>query len=177
MSRRPYLPIVAAILVCLMCAGAAAQEGTKNVLAYRGEQPARAAHGMVVTVHHLASDTGLEILRQGGNAVDAAVAAGFALAVVHPIAGNLGGGGFLLLRTRDGKSTFIDFREKAPLAATEAMYQDAKGNVIPDASLLGYRSIATPGSVAGLAYAEKKYGRLGLKRVIAPAIKLANDGF
>ena len=137
----------------------------------------RAAHGMVVSVHHLASDAGLAVLREGGNAVDAAVATGFALAVVHPIAGNLGGGGFLLLRKHHGKSTFIDFREKAPLAATETMYQDAKGNVIPDASLTGYRSIATPGSVAGLVYAEKQYGKLGLKRVIAPAIRLAAEGF
>ena len=137
----------------------------------------RAQHGMVVSVHHLASDAGVEVLREGGNAVDAAVATGFALAVVHPAAGNLGGGGFLLLRTHDGKSTFIDFREKAPLAATETMYQDAKGDVIPDASILGYRSIATPGSVAGLAYAERKYGKLGLKRVMAPAIALAAKGF
>ena len=94
-----------------------AQEGTTNALAYRGEEPVRAKHGMVVSVHHLASDAGVEILRAGGNAVDAAVATGFALAVVHPIAGNLGGGGFLLLRTHDGKTTFIDYREKAPLAA------------------------------------------------------------
>lgn len=132
---------------------------------------------MMVSVHHLASDAGVDMLRQGGNAVDAAVATGFALAVVHPIAGNLGGGGFLLLRTHDGKATFIDFREKAPLAATETMYQDAKGDVIPDASVTGYRAIATPGSVAGLVYAERKYGKLGLKRVMAPAIHLASDGF
>jgi gamma-glutamyltranspeptidase / glutathione hydrolase len=156
---------------------ASAQENRTSAIAWRGEQPVRGRHGMVVSVHHLASDAGLEILRAGGNAVDAAVATGFALAVVHPIAGNLGGGGFLLLHTHDGKSTFIDFREKAPLAATETMYQDANGNVIPEASVVGYRSIATPGSVAGLAYAEKKYGRLGLKRVIAPAIKLAAEGF
>ncbi len=155
----------------------AAQQAAPNALSYRGEQPVRAQHGMVVSVHHLASDAGVEILRAGGNAVDAAVATGFALAVVHPIAGNLGGGGFLLLRTHDGKSTFIDYREKAPLAATETMYLDAQGNVIPDASVIGYRSIATPGSVAGLAYAEKKYGKLGLKRVMAPAISLARDGF
>ncbi len=156
------------------------QEGS-HVLAYKDEQPARATHGMVVTVHHLASDAGLDILRAGGNAVDAAVATGFALAVVHPSAGNLGGGGFLLLRTHDGRSTFIDYREKAPLAATETMYQDAKGNVLPDtdlrSSIIGYRSIATPGSVAGLAYAERTYGKLGLARVMAPAIKLAREGF
>jgi len=152
-----------------------------HVLAYKSEQPVRARHGMVVSVHHLASDAGLAMLREGGNAVDAAVATGFALAVVHPIAGNLGGGGFLLLRTHDGKATFIDFREKAPLAATEAMYQDAQGNVLPETSLLssviGYRSIATPGSVAGLVYAERKYGKLGLQRVMAPAIQLASEGF
>jgi gamma-glutamyltranspeptidase/glutathione hydrolase len=135
-----------------------AQEDARNVIPYRDEQPARAIHGMVVSVHHLAADAGVEVLREGGNAVDAAVATGFALAVVHPAAGNLGGGGFLLLRTHDGHATFIDFREKAPLAATETMYQDAHGEVIPDASVIGYRSIATPGSVAGLVYAERKYG-------------------
>ncbi len=179
MNRRPSFPILAACLAAasLLPSAALAQEGTRNVLSYRGEQPTRAHHGMVVSVHHLASDAGVEVLREGGNAVDAAVATGFALAVVHPIAGNLGGGGFLLLRTHDGKSTFIDFREKAPLAATETMYQDAKGNVIPDASVVGYRSIATPGSVAGLAYAEHKYGKLGLARVMAPAIQLASEGF
>jgi gamma-glutamyltranspeptidase/glutathione hydrolase len=145
--------------------------------AYLDELPVRARHGMVVSVHHLASDAGLAVLREGGNAVDAAVATGFALAVVHPAAGNLGGGGFLLLRTREGKMTFLDYREKAPLAATETMYQGAKGEVIEDASVLGYRSIATPGSVAGLVYAERKYGKLGLKRAMAPAIELARDGF
>ncbi len=178
-SRFPALVLLAAsaYFAILAPATSVAQEGTTSVLSYRGEQPVRAQHGMVVSVHHLASDAGVEILRQGGNAVDAAVATGFALAVVHPIAGNLGGGGFLLLRTHDGKATFIDYREKAPLAATETMYQDAQGNVIPNASVVGYRSIATPGSVAGLVYSEKKYGKLGLKRVMAPAIQLARDGF
>lgn len=173
------LPVVAALTgaVLSVVPPAAAQEGTQNVLPYMSEQPVRARHGMVVSVHHLASDAGLEVLREGGNAVDAAVATGFALAVVHPIAGNLGGGGFLLLRMHDGESTFIDYREKAPLAATETMYQDKKGNVIPDASVIGYRSIATPGSVAGMVYAEREYGKLGLKRVMAPAIKLASEGF
>jgi len=135
----------------------------------------------VVSVHHLASDAGLDVLREGGNAVDAAVATGFALAVVHPAAGNLGGGGFMLLRTHDGHATFIDYREKAPLAATETMYQDAHGNVFPadspESSIIGYRSIATPGSVAGMVYAERKYGKLGLARVMAPAIQLAENGF
>jgi gamma-glutamyltranspeptidase/glutathione hydrolase len=157
------------------------QQDSAHVLAYKDQQPVRASHGMVVSVHHLASDAGLEVLGAGGNAVDAAVATGFALAVVHPAAGNLGGGGFLLLRLHDGKSTFIDFREKAPLAASETMYQDARGNVLPEtnlqSSVIGYRSIATPGSVAGLVYAEQKYGKMGLRRVMAPAIRLATDGF
>jgi gamma-glutamyltranspeptidase / glutathione hydrolase len=179
MKQRPLFPFLAAIIAAthFIPANCIAQEGSKNVLPYRGEQPARALHGMVVSVHHLASDAGVEVLRAGGNAVDAAVATGFALAVVHPVAGNLGGGGFLLLRTHDGNSTFIDFREKAPLAASETMYQDDKGSVIPDASVVGYRAIATPGSVAGLVYAERKYGKLGLTRVMAPAIKLASEGF
>jgi len=162
-------PFISALLV--------AQESATNSIAYRDEQPVRARHGMVVSIHHLASDAGVEVLREKGNAVDAAVATGFALAVVYPAAGNLGGGGFLLLRTHDGKTTFIDFREKAPLAATETMYQDAKGQVIPSASTLGYRAIATPGSVAGLVYAERRYGKLGIQKVLAPAIKLAAEGF
>jgi gamma-glutamyltranspeptidase/glutathione hydrolase len=169
MIRRSFFPLlIAALFVPLL---ASAQSDVRD------DQPVRAQHGMVVSVHHLASDAGLEMLRTGGNAVDAAVATGFALAVVHPAAGNLGGGGFLLLRAHDGKTTFIDFREKAPLLATETMYEDAGGNVVPNSSLLGYRSIATPGSVAGLVYAERKYGKLGLRRVIAPAIHLASEGF
>jgi gamma-glutamyltranspeptidase/glutathione hydrolase len=173
---RTWLPTILASSTALVIPSPA-QQSPANTIPYLTEQPVRAQHGMVVSVHHLASDAGVAILRQGGNAVDAAVATGFALAVVHPIAGNLGGGGFMLLRTHDGKTTFIDYREQAPLAATENMYLDAQGNVIPDASVHGLRSIATPGSVAGLAYAEKKYGRLGLKKVMAPAIALARDGF
>jgi gamma-glutamyltranspeptidase / glutathione hydrolase len=144
-------------------------------------RPTHAPHAMVASVHELASRAGVEMLRFGGNAVDAAVATGFALAVVHPQAGNLGGGGFLLLRNAGGETHFIDFREKAPAAATENMYLDAQGNVIPESSkessVVGYKSIGVPGSVAGLVYAEKKYGKLSLGKVIAPAIKLARDGF
>src|SRR4030088_2553181 len=144
-------------------------------------RPTHAPHAMVATVHELASRAGVEMLRSGGNAVDAAVATGFALAVVHPQAGNLGGGGFLLLRKANGDTHFIDFRERAPAAATENMYLDAHGNVIPesskDSSVVGYRSVGVPGSVAGLVYAEKKYGKLSLEKVIAPAIKLAHGGF
>jgi gamma-glutamyltranspeptidase/glutathione hydrolase len=144
-------------------------------------RPTHAPHAIVTSVHELASQAGVEMLRSGGNAVDAAVATGFALAVVHPQAGNLGGGGFLLLRSANGKTHFIDFREKAPAAATENMYLDAQGNVIPDSSkdssVVGYRSVGVPGTVAGLVYAEKQYGKLSLGKVIAPAIKLARDGF
>jgi gamma-glutamyltranspeptidase / glutathione hydrolase len=177
---RPHA-FLRALFLGLALAGCLAHTAAGQAIPYKDEQPVRAPHGMVVSVHHLASDAGVDILKAGGNAVDAAVATGFALAVVHPIAGNLGGGGFLLLRTRDGHATFIDFREQAPLAASADMYLDARGDVLPgdnlQSSLTGYRAIATPGSVAGLAYAEKKYGKLGLAKVIAPAIKLAEDGF
>ena len=118
---------------------------------------------MVVSVHHLATDAGVEILREGGNAVDAAVATGFALAVVHPEAGNIGGGGFMLFACKTAKSTFIDYREKAPLAATTNMYLDAQGNVIPEASIVGYRGdrCSWLGSRHGVR--GEKYGRLDLE--------------
>ena len=139
--------------------------------------PVHAPHAMVASVHELASRAGVEMMQAGGNAVDAAVATGFALAVVHPQAGNLGGGGFMLIRSTDGVTHFIDYREKAPAAATANMYLDAQGNVIENASLVGYKAIGVPGSVAGMAYALKKFGKLPLERVMAPAIKLARDGF
>ena len=138
---------------------------------------AHAKHAIVVSVHKLASDAGVEVMRAGGNAVDAAVATGFALAVVHPQAGNLGGGGFMLVRFANGKVKFLDYREKAAAAATRDMYLDAKGEVIKDASLVGYRAVAVPGSVAGMAYAQKQWGKLSLKRVMEPAIRLAKEGF
>ncbi|HXJ89968.1 MAG TPA: gamma-glutamyltransferase [Candidatus Binatia bacterium] len=140
-------------------------------------RPVHAQHGMVVSVHDLASQVGAETLQAGGNAVDAAVATGFALAVVHPPAGNIGGGGFMLIRMADGATHFVDYREKAPAAATRDMYLDSKGNVIEGASEYGYKSIGVPGSVAGMVYAEKKFGKLTLRQVIAPAIKLAREGF
>ena len=139
--------------------------------------PVHAQHGVVVSVHDLASQVGVEILKEGGNAIDAAVATGFALAVVHSPAGNIGGGGFMLIRMADGKTHFLDYREKAPAAATRDMYLDAQGNVIPGASEFGYKAIGVPGSVAGMVYAENKFGKLTLKQVVAPAIKLARGGF
>jgi gamma-glutamyltranspeptidase/glutathione hydrolase len=141
-----------------------------------GLRPVHARKAMVVSVHAEASRVGVDIMRQGGNAVDAAVATGFALAVVHPAAGNIGGGGFMLLRKANGELHFLDFREKAPKAATRNMYLDAQGNVIPKASLIGYKAIGVPGSVAGLVYAEQHWGKLSLKAVMTPAIKLARMG-
>jgi gamma-glutamyltranspeptidase/glutathione hydrolase len=139
--------------------------------------PVSTHHAMVVSVHHRASDAGVAMLREGGNAVDAAVATGFALAVVYPEAGNIAGGGFMLIRLQNGKSTFIDYREKAPQSATADMYLNASGEVTKDASTVGYRAMGVPGSVAGMVYAEKKYGKLDLKRVMAPSIRLARDGY
>jgi gamma-glutamyltranspeptidase/glutathione hydrolase len=144
--------------------------------------PAHAQHAMVTTIHHDATDAGVQILREGGNAVDAAVAVGFALAVVYPAAGNIGGGGFMLIRPGSnklagGQPHFLDYREKAPAAASANMYLDAQGNVIPKMSMQGAKASGVPGTVAGLAYAEKTYGRLGLAKVMAPAIKLARDGY
>lgn len=167
-------PLTALLILCSFCASPA----TSIAAAL---SPTHAPHAMVTSVHQLASQAGVEMLRSGGNAIDAAVATGFALAVVHPQAGNLGGGGFLLLRNADGKSHFIDFREKAPAAATETMYLDAHGNVLPESnkqsSIVGYKAIGVPGSVAGLVYAEKQYGKLSIEKAMAPAIKLARDGF
>ena len=145
--------------------------------AFAATRPVHAQHAMVVSVHELASQAGVEILQAGGNAVDAAVATGFALAVVHSPAGNIGGGGFMLIRMADGKTHFLDYREKAPAAATCDMYLDAQGNVIEGASEYGYKAVGVPGSVAGMVTAEKKFGKLTLKQVMAPAIKLARDGF
>lgn len=139
--------------------------------------PERAKNGMVVSSHTIASRVGVEILRQGGNAVDAAVAVGYALSVVYPTAGNLGGGGFMLIRFPDGTATTIDFREIAPQKAHREMFLDAQGEIIPGLSTLGHLACGVPGSVAGLNYALAKYGTLPLKQVLKPAIKLARHGF
>lgn len=137
--------------------------------------PVRARHVVVASSHPRASTVGAQIMREGGNAVDAAVTVGFALAVVHPEAGNLGGGGFMLYRAANGEFHFLDFREKAPAAATRDMYLDKQGNVSLD-SQLGYRAAGVPGSVAGMVEAERRWGKLGLAKVMAPAIRLARDG-
>jgi len=141
------------------------------------KQAVRAAHGMVVTDEELGSQVGVEILKRGGNAVDAAVATAFALAVVEPAAGNIGGGGFMLIRLADGKTTFLDYRETAPGKATRDMYIGKDGKLDEEASVIGYRSVAVPGTVAGLELALKTYGTMKLADVMAPAIRLAEGGF
>lgn len=139
--------------------------------------PVGGVHGMVVTAHQLATKVGVDVLKRGGNAVDAAVAVGYTLAVVYPAAGNLGGGGFMTIQMADGRKTFIDFREKAPLAATADMYLDRTGNVIKGASTKGHLAVGVPGSVAGLEYARAKYGTRPRGALIAPAIAFADRGF
>jgi gamma-glutamyltranspeptidase/glutathione hydrolase len=139
-------------------------------------QPEHAKHAMVVTQEPLAADVGLRVLQAGGNAIDAAVAVGFALAVTYPYAGNIGGGGFLLAHLADGRATFIDFREKAPLAASRNMYLDSKGNVTED-SLVGWRAAGVPGTVRGLELAHQKYGRKPWAELVNPAIQLASEGY
>ncbi|HXJ93064.1 MAG TPA: gamma-glutamyltransferase [Terriglobia bacterium] len=142
-----------------------------------GLQPVARRHGMVASSEPNATEAGVEILKAGGNAVDAAVAVGFALAVTHPFAGNIGGGGFMLVRLASGDSAFVDYREEAPGDASHNMYLDSSGNPIPGASLVGALASGVPGTVAGLALAEQKYGKLGLRRVMQPAIRLASSGF
>ncbi|HEY1527236.1 MAG TPA: gamma-glutamyltransferase [Candidatus Angelobacter sp.] len=167
------MTVLRKLLICklVVCCVAAAELGHAQ-----GLRPVHARKAIVVSVHQQASQVGADILRQGGNAVDAAVATGFALAVVHPAAGNIGGGGFMLLRKANGEVHFLDFREKAPKAASREMYLDAQGNVIPKASLIGYKAIGVPGSVAGLVYAEQHWGKLSLGTVMQPAIRLARLG-
>ncbi|MBS0444417.1 MAG: gamma-glutamyltransferase [Proteobacteria bacterium] len=141
------------------------------------QAPVAAEHGMVVSAQHLATQVGVDVLKEGGNAIDAAVAVGYALAVVYPAAGNLGGGGFMTIQLADGRKTFLDFREKAPLGATPNMYLDKDGNVIKGASTTGHLAVGVPGTVSGLETARAKYGTLPRKALIAPAIAYAERGF
>jgi gamma-glutamyltranspeptidase/glutathione hydrolase len=136
-----------------------------------------AEHGMVVTAHRLASEVGVQVLSAGGNAIDAAVAVGYALAVVDPCCGNIGGGGFMTIHLADGRETFINFRETAPAAASAAMYLDSAGKPIDELSRYGYRAAGVPGTVMGLDRAATKYGRWTRAALIAPAIALAREGF
>src|SRR5882762_9206630 len=139
-------------------------------------QPLRARHGMVVAMEATAADVGVAVLQKGGNAVDAAVAVGFAMAVTHPFAGNIGGGGYMLIRLADGRTTFIDFRERAPEKASRNMYLDAKGELTKE-SIEGWRSSGVPGTVRGFEIAVSKYGRRTWADNMAPAVGLASKGF
>ncbi|MBA2731921.1 MAG: gamma-glutamyltransferase [Acidobacteria bacterium] len=173
-----------ALLMCaLMCAPSSSFSQTTvtraSVAGWR--EPVRAPLAMVASTSRLASQIGVDVMKRGGNAVDAAVAVAFALAVVYPEAGNLGGGGFMLIRFRDGKTIAIDYREVAPLAATRDMYLDARGEVIKGegSSTVGYRAPGVPGTVAGMELALKKYGsgKFTWRQLIEPARKLAVQGF
>lgn len=169
------------VLIAGLCLSAVAAPPAAAPVSYGVEtdvhHPVRARHGMVATVDALATQVGVDILKQGGNAVDAAVAVGYALAVTHPQAGNLGGGGFMLLRTKDGKTTAIDFREMAPEKATRDMFLDEQGNADSKKSLTSPLASGTPGTVAGFSLALNKYGSMPLNKVIQPAFRLAQDGF
>lgn len=166
---------------CCWQGAAAAQPAAAPPVSYGVDadtfHPVKERNGMVASVDALATQVGVDILQQGGNAVDAAVAVGFALAVTHPQAGNLGGGGFMLLRTVAGRTTAIDFREMAPVKASRDMFLDAQGNADSKLSLTSHLASGTPGSVAGFALAAQKYGTLPLSRLLQPAIKLARNGF
>jgi gamma-glutamyltranspeptidase/glutathione hydrolase len=158
-------------IACLWLVGAVSATHAASM------RPVAAENGMVVTAQHLATQVGVDVLKAGGSAVDAAVAVGYALAVVYPAAGNLGGGGFMTIRFADGRKTFLDFRETAPRAARADMYLDKDGNVIDGLSTTGWLAVGVPGSVWGLEYARKKYGTMTRDALIGPAIELAEDGF
>ena len=164
--------------------GMAAPAGNSQVAEFNGADvsqkfppPLEAEHGMAVSSQRDASKAGADILAAGGNAIDAAVAIGYALAVTHPCCGNIGGGGFATIHLANGKDTFINFREKAPMAATSTMYLDASGNVIPGLSLHGYKAVGVPGSVMGFQKMLDEYGTMTRAQVMAPAVKLADEGY
>jgi gamma-glutamyltranspeptidase / glutathione hydrolase len=183
MKKQNFLRFAAscAAMLCL-----SARLGAQNAAQYKEraetekawpKEAVRGAHGMVATDEELASRAGVEILQKGGNAVDAAVATAFALAVVEPAAGNIGGGGFMLVRMADGRTNFLDYRETAPGKATRDMYIKPDGKLDTEASVIGYQSVAVPGTVAGLELALKTYGTMKLADVMAPAMRLADGGF
>ena len=173
MNPASLSPLAGALVLSLSLALAGPSDGAAAASA----APVAADHGMVVTAQHLATEVGVDVLKKGGNAVDAAVAVGYALAVVYPAAGNLGGGGFMTLQLADGTKAFLDFRESAPLAATADMYLDAAGNVMRGATVRGHLAVAVPGTVSGLETALAKYGTMKRADLIAPAIRLAERGF
>jgi gamma-glutamyltranspeptidase / glutathione hydrolase len=165
---RKRFPVLLCLCLCLVLILAVPTSAAR--------QPVRARHGMVVAMESIAADVGVSVLQKGGNAVDAAVAVGFAMAVTHPFAGNLGGGGYMLIRLADGRTTFIDFRERAPERASRNMYLDAQGNLTRD-SIEGWRSSGVPGTVRGFEIAVNKYGKRKWAENLAPAVELASKGF
>jgi len=166
-----------AVIVAVAAAVALGLASAAGPVLAAAPAPVEGQRGMVVTAQHLASQVGLEVLKKGGNAVDAAVAVGYALAVTLPSAGNIGGGGFMLISLADGRDIFINFREKAPLAAHRDLYLDENGEVIPGASTDTYLGVGVPGTVMGLEYAREKYGTMSRQELMEPAIKLAREGF
>src|SRR5271154_1887191 len=178
-ARALSLATGALLLLAPLSRGQAAAEYRDHTQAAGSwpQQAVRAEHGMVASDEELGSQAGIEILKRGGNAVDGAVAVAFALAVVEPAAGNIGGGGFMLVRLADGRTTFFDYREIAPGKATRDMYIKPDGTLDKELSVIGYKAVAVPGTVAGLELALKTYGKLKLADVLAPAIHLAEDGF
>ena len=192
MAAAALAALPAAAFAALPAAQTAAGAGSKNaispealdssapptaVAALAHVHPVLARHAMVVSSQHLATEVGVKILKEGGNAIDAAVAVGYALAVVHPCCGNIGGGGFMVVHLASGRNLFLDFREKAPLKATPTMYQNAKGQVVPGRSTKTYLSVGVPGTVLGLDTALREYGTMSREKVMAPAIRLAREGY
>ena len=182
--RRVLSALTGISLLLAPTAGIGQQSANSNVTEFNGANvaqkfppPVEAPDGMAVSSQRDASKAGAEILAAGGNAIDAAVAVGYALAVVHPCCGNIGGGGFSTIHLANGKNTFINFREKAPAAASADMYLDADGNVIPELSIHGYKAIGVPGTVMGMERMLKEYGTMTRAQVMAPAIKLADEGY
>lgn len=175
--KRTYRLFVLPLFIGLLLISGLTPIKHQPLTPYAVPDPVRGEKGMVVSAHPEATKAGLDILQKGGNAVDAAVATGFALAVVYPVAGNIGGGGFMVIRDKNGKSTSFDYREKAPEAATRDMFLDEKGNFVATRSTKGYLANGVPGAVAGMLQAHAKQGKLPLSAVLAPAIRLASMGW
>jgi gamma-glutamyltranspeptidase/glutathione hydrolase len=175
------LLIALLLIVCIAVLGLlSAGLYLRHEYARKTQWPAAAVRGpqaMVVSDEEMADEAGIAILKEGGNAVDAAAAVGFALAVVEPAAGNIGGGGFMLVRLADGKTGFVDYREEAPQKSSRNMYQLPDGTFDPEGSTVGYRAVGVPGTIAGLALAVRTYGKLPLAKIMEPAIRLADAGF
>src|SRR5438034_9856147 len=173
--------IATAVLLATVAASVLFQPPTSVTSLAASREPVRARHGIVASTNEVASKVGVDIMKRGGNAVDAAIAVAFALAVTHPSAGNIGGGGFMMIRLKDGKTTAIDYREMAPAAAIRKVYLDKSGNLIKGegSPTVGYRAAGVPGTVRGMELALKKYGsgKLSWAQLIEPARRLAADGF